>query len=76
MAWFGPTIEEGPFDLQLAIHTGMGPGGVLFRKSDEHAWTSLDTKAWHCPTDASWPKDWSLNEDMKVSFSLEKTTLE
>jgi hypothetical protein len=76
MAWFGPTIEEGPFDLQLAIHTGMGPGGVLFRKSDEHAWTSLDTKAWHGPTDASWPKDWSLNEDMKVSFSLEKTTLE
>jgi len=76
MAWVGPTINEGPFDLQLAIHGGMGPGGFLFRRVDGHAWSSLDTKAWHGPSDGVWPKAWSLGKGVQASCLVKKTTLE
>lgn len=40
--WFGPTLAAGaPFDLVLAIHPAMGPGGLLWRRADEAAWSSL-----------------------------------
>ena len=31
-----------PFDLQVALHGGMGPGGVLMRATDHAPWSSLD----------------------------------
>ena len=40
--WHGPTLAPGaPFDLQLALHPGMGPGGVLWRPGDRSPWSSL-----------------------------------
>lgn len=40
--WFGPELGAGyAFDLQLAVHAGMGPGGVLFRITGGDTWTSL-----------------------------------
>jgi hypothetical protein len=41
--WFGPELSpDAPFDLDLALHPGMGPGGVLWRRAGEAAWSSLD----------------------------------
>ncbi len=40
--WYGPSLAAGePFDIQVVLHAGMGPGGVLCRTDDEPAWTSL-----------------------------------
>jgi hypothetical protein len=40
--WHGPTLPSSePFTLQLAIHTGMGPGGLLWRWNDAAPWSSL-----------------------------------
>ena len=74
MTWTGPTIPAGCFDIQLAIHMGMGPGGFLFRTSDVEAWSSLDTGAWHSPADAAWPKAWSIGEDVRASCLVDTIT--
>ncbi len=40
--WLGPTFAAGePFSIQIAIHTGMGPGGFLWRADDSAPWSSL-----------------------------------
>ena len=61
--WRGPELSVGRFDFQLALHTGMGPGGVLYRASDKGPWSSLahDTSRGleHWP----WPEQWSLGCD-------------
>ncbi len=46
--WHGPTFESGPdFDVQVALHFGMGPGGILWRDGDRSPWNSMDgASAW------------------------------
>ena len=60
-SWFGPPLPEGqPFDLQIAVHAGMGPGGVLWRASDGAPWSSLEApSAWGAER-LTWPARWSL----------------
>ena len=41
-SWFGPSLTPGErFDIQVAVHGGMGPGGVLWRWSETAPWSSL-----------------------------------
>jgi hypothetical protein len=59
--WTGPAFEAGaPFDFQLALHGGMGPGGVLWRKADNSAWSSLTPSCSKGVEDLSWPPLWTL----------------
>jgi hypothetical protein len=46
--WTGPAIPAGtPFRLQLLLHPGMGPGGLLWRSDPSAPWTSLTcASAW------------------------------
>ena len=76
MTWTGPTVLAGYFDLQLAIHMAMGPGGFLFRTSELQAWSSMDTSAWHGPADADWPQAWSIGEGVRVSCLVDLQTFE
>ncbi|MDP2858925.1 MAG: hypothetical protein Q8P50_13240 [Bacillota bacterium] len=40
--WLGPVITAGEaFSVQVAMHTGMGPGGLLWRWDDSWPWSSL-----------------------------------
>ena len=45
--WFGPSLRDhavaaqGRFDVQVALHGGMGPGGLLWRWSEDAPWSSL-----------------------------------
>jgi hypothetical protein len=40
--WMGPNLPHNkPFSIQLAVHTGMGPGGLLWRWDDTCPWSSL-----------------------------------
>ncbi len=44
--WLGPVLPpDKPFEIQIAAHTGMGPGGLLWRWDDE--WGSVRTR---CPS--------------------------
>jgi len=41
--WHGPVLEPGErFDLTVALHGGMGPGGVLVRVGEDGPWSTLD----------------------------------
>ncbi len=46
--WHGPALGAGErFDIQVAIHAGMGPGGFLWRTNDDAPWTSMTgASAW------------------------------
>lgn len=63
--WVGPELPpDKPFSLQLALHTGMGPGGLLWRQNDmQHAqtpWSSLcGASAWGVER-LTWPAQWSV----------------
>jgi len=64
--WTGPALTaDEPFLLQLAIHTGMGPGGLLWRWDDESPWSSLDgISAWGAEQ-LSWPERWSVGHGQR-----------
>ncbi|WP_428677695.1 GNAT family N-acetyltransferase [Reyranella sp.] len=46
--WLGPSVTaDAPFDIQLLVHPGMGPGGLLYRLSGDGPWSSLSAaSAW------------------------------
>ncbi len=59
--WLGPDIPPGSlFDFHVAFHPDMGPGGVLFRRSDEPHWTSLSSATAKGPAEAVWPRRWTI----------------
>ena len=40
--WIGPEIASGEhFTIELLLHIGMGPGGLLWRESPDQPWTSM-----------------------------------
>lgn len=46
--WYGPVLHPGqPFDIQVALHRNLGPGGLLWRLGDDAPWSSLQgASAW------------------------------
>ena len=59
--WHGPALPPGePFCLQVAIHTGMGPGGLLCRRDDEAAWSSLAAASPWGAERLAWPAGWAM----------------
>ena len=46
--WLGPSInDDRPFDIDVLLHRGMGPGGILWRSSGARDWSSLSgSSAW------------------------------
>jgi len=56
-SWFGPSLA-GDFSIQFALHSGMGPGGLLWRWDDHDKWTTLTgASAWGAER-LIWPKAW------------------
>jgi hypothetical protein len=59
--WTGPVIDPSHhFDWQLALHPGLGPGGVLIRSRDDTAWQSLMTTSSKGVEELKWPQSWWL----------------
>ncbi len=85
-AWFGPNVRsDGPFALQVALHADMGPGGVLWRESDDAPWNSLDGASAWGPDRLVRPAHWSVGSgkgggidrpfvgpDLKASYTLSR----
>ncbi len=61
--WIGPTLPANkPFRIQFAIHSGMGPGGLLWRWHDDCPWSSLiGASAWGAER-LQWSSNWSIGE--------------
>ena len=61
--WTGAELPAGrPFDFQVALHSGMGPGGILFRHNDEAPWQSLSSSSSKGTEDLTWPRTWTIGE--------------
>ena len=56
--WDGPRLA-GPFDLEIAIHSGMGPGGVLWRETGG-VWSSLWSSTARGASQLAWPEAWNV----------------
>lgn len=58
--WLGPPVTaDAPFDIQLLVHPGMGPGGLLYRLAGDAPWSSLSAaSAWGAER-LHWPDHWS-----------------
>jgi hypothetical protein len=40
--WLGPCIRpRNQFDVEVMLHSGMGPGGILYRVAGDRGWTSM-----------------------------------
>jgi hypothetical protein len=40
--WLGPSVKPGnKFDIEVMLHSEMGPGGVMYRITGDQAWTSM-----------------------------------
>ncbi len=64
--WHGPTLApDTPFSIQVAIHTGMGPGGLMWRENDDAPWTSLNAASPWGAERVTWPKTWSVGHDKR-----------
>jgi hypothetical protein len=62
--WTGPRLTAGkPFIVQVALHDGMGPGGVLWRWSDDTPWSSLQGAAPWGPERLLQPIHWRVGYD-------------
>ncbi len=59
--WLGPALPRGrTVRLQFALHSGMGPGGLLWRWNDDAPWSSmLGASAWG-PERLAWRGDWRI----------------
>lgn len=59
--WFGPDLApDHLFDIDIALHAGMGPGGMLYRTPTNRGWSSLKGAS---PTGLErtvWPGQWSV----------------
>lgn len=64
--WLVPTLPPNePFTVQLAFHTGMGPGGVLWRREDGGSWSSLSSASSYGLERIPWPGRWSAGHGQR-----------
>ncbi len=64
--WHGPMLQpDESFEIQIAMHTGMGPGGMLWRWNDREAWSSLASASSWGPECITWPSSWSVGHDQR-----------
>ncbi|MCY4019324.1 MAG: metallophosphoesterase [Chloroflexi bacterium] len=74
--WTGPALPQGErFSIQFALHSGMGPGGLLWRWRDEDTWSSLiGASSWGAER-IPWSRSWRVGENLRsrwhcLSFEL------
>jgi Calcineurin-like phosphoesterase len=61
--WTGPEVaDDRSFDFQIALHSGMGPGGVLFRTSESTPWQSVTSTSSKGTEELTWPRTWTIGE--------------
>ncbi|HEY4254277.1 MAG TPA: hypothetical protein VGM87_23930 [Roseomonas sp.] len=75
--WFGPCFAAGePIRLQLLLHGGMGPGGVMWRLDESSPWNSLQSAASQGAERIDWPAYWHTGLDGQGQRPFAGTALE
>jgi len=65
--WIGPQFpQDAPLDIEIAIHSGMGPGGVLWR-TPGGVWSSLRSNSARGADQLVWPENWNLGHGQSGS---------
>ncbi len=60
-SWHGPALPAtGHFHIQFAMHSGMGPGGLLWRWDDDCPWSSLTGASPWGVERLKWSSDWTI----------------
>lgn len=67
-SWHGPSLPAGPFRIQFALHSGMGPGGLLWRWDDDSPWSSLAGASPWGAERLKWPHNWTFGEGLRVNW--------
>ena len=64
--WLGPTLPSGQaFSLQVGIHFGMGPGGILWRWDEDAPWSSFENAVAWGAEHVEWQPSWSVGHDQR-----------
>lgn len=59
--WRGPRLQRGAdFSVTVALHPGLGPGGILWRAPETAPWNSLTSTGSRGAEGLAWPSLWSL----------------
>lgn len=59
--WTGPSFAPSQaFHFELLLHGAMGPGGVLFRRGQSDAWSSLLSSSSRGVERMLWPPSWAV----------------
>lgn len=71
--WYGPALGSGqPFEMQVALHRQLGPGGLVWRSGDDAPWSSLQgASAWgieRLPPMSEWSVGLSKNDPGERPF--------
>ena len=62
--WHGPQLSmDGNFAIDIAMHTGMNAGGILWRLSEYEGWNSFgSTNEWGAEL-IKWPEKWTIGHN-------------
>ena len=61
--WQGPVLPvDRPFSIQFAIHSGMGPSGLLWRWNEDDPWSSMIRASPWGVERLPWPCEWRIGE--------------
>lgn len=64
--WSGPMILPGrSFSFQIALHPGMGPGGILWRWDERSEWSSLVAASPWGVERLAWPVHWTIGHGQR-----------
>lgn len=59
--WHGPALDpDMTFDISLVVHTGMGPGGIMYRSGGDARWSSLVAASPWGAERLDWPARWNI----------------
>lgn len=61
--WTGPRLAAAkPFDIQIAFHPHMGPGGILLRADENASWSTLTSTSSKGCESLKRPRRWALGQ--------------
>lgn len=61
--WLGPDVPVGrSFDIHVAFHPDMGPGGILYKEHDCLNWSSFKAATAKGIGEIIWPSRWTIGQ--------------
>ena len=75
--WLGPALpRDRGFSIQFAVHSGLGPGGLLWRWNDRDDWSSMiGASAWgieRLPWSSSWRVGGGGGQELRLTWHHER----